>query len=227
MKLILQLVLWVLIIFLGWKLYSSINGPVEFNKKRDARYGKVIKKLKDIRAAELAHKEIAGKFTSDFDSLVRFLDTAQFANIQRRDTSYADEKKNLAYGLDSKTGGYILETVLLDTLGFTSVRDSIFGGTDRYKTMMNLSLELEGITGTVELKVGEIIKNRNTYSAFEARIAKKVVLEGLNKDLIQQEEQVVSVEGVNGAFISVGSLEEIDTSGNWPKIYDAEETKKE
>jgi hypothetical protein len=159
--------------------------------------------------------------------LVRFLDTAQFANIQRRDTSYADEKKNLAYGLDSKTGGYILETVLLDTLGFTSVRDSIFGGTDRYKTMMNLSLELEGITGTVELKVGEIIKNRNTYSAFEARIAKKVVLEGLNKDLIQQEEQVVSVEGVNGAFISVGSLEEIDTSGNWPKIYDAEETKKE
>jgi hypothetical protein len=225
MKLILQLVLWVTIIFLGWKLYSSILGPVEFNEKRDARYAKVIKNLKDVRAAQLAHKEIVGTFTGSFDSLVRFLDTAQFANVQRRDTSYADEKKNKAYALDAKTGGYILEVVLLDTLGFTPVRDSIFGGTDRYKTMMNLPLEAEGISGTVELKVGEIVKNRNTYSAFEAKISKKIVLKGLDKDLINQEQQVVSVEGVNGAYISVGSLNEIDTSGNWPKIYDAEETK--
>ena len=226
MKLILQLVLWVLIIFLGWKLYSSIIGPVEFNEKRDARYAKVIKNLKDVRAAELAHKEITGKFTGSFDSLVRFLDTAQFANVQRRDTSYADEKKNKAYGLDAKTGGYILEVVLLDTLGFTSVRDSIFGGTDRYKTMMNLPLEQEGITGVIELVAGEVIKNQGrknekAYSAFEARISKKIILEGLDKDLINQEEQVVSVEGVNGAFVKVGSLEEVDTSGNWPKIYDA------
>lgn len=225
MKLILQLVLWVLIIFLGWKLYSSIIGPVEFNEKRDARYAKVIKNLKDIRAAELAHKEITGKFTGSFDSLVRFIDTAQFANIQRRDTSFADEKKNRAYGLDPKTGGYILEKVLIDTLGYTPVKDSLFGGTDSYKTMMNLPLEAEEISGTIELRAGEVIKNKNTYSAFEARVAKKVVLEGLDKDLLQQEEQVVSVEGVNGAFITVGSLEDIDTSGNWPKIYDAGETK--
>ena len=157
--------------------------------------------------------------------MVRFIDTAQFANVQRRDTSYADEKKNKAYGLDPKTGGYILEVVLLDTLGFTAVRDSIFGGTDRYKTMMNLPLEQEGITGVIELRAGEVVKNRNTYSAFEARVSKKIVLEGLDKDLINQEQQVVSVEGVNGAFVKVGSLEEIDTSGNWPKIYDAEQTK--
>ena len=230
MKLILQLVLWVLIIFLGWKLYSSIIGPVEFNEKRDARYAKVIKNLKDVRAAELAHKEITGKFTGSFDSLVRFLDTAQFANVQRRDTSYADEKKNKAYGLDAKTGGYILEVVLLDTLGFTAVRDSIFGGTDRYKTMMNLPLQQEGITGVIELVSGKVIKNQGrknekAYSAFEARISKKIILEGLDKDLINQEQQVVSVEGVNGAFVKVGSLEEVDTSGNWPKIYDAEQTK--
>lgn len=227
MKLILQLVLWVLIIFLGWKLYSSIIGPVEFNEKRDARYAKVIKNLKDIRAAELAHKEITGKFTGSFDSLIRFVDTAQFANIQRRDTSFADEKKNKAYGLDPKTGGYILEKVIIDTLGYTPVKDSLFKGSNRYKTMMNLPLEAENISGTIELKAGEVVKNKTTYSAFEARIAKKIILGDLDRDLLQQEEQVVSVEGVNGAYITVGSLEDIDTSGNWPKIYDAEETKKQ
>ena len=96
--------------------------------------------------------------------------------------------------------------------------------------MMNLPLEQEGITGVIELVAGEVIKNQGrknekAYSAFEARISKKIVLEGLDKDLINQEEQVVSVEGVNGAFVKVGSLEEVDTSGNWPKIYDAEQTK--
>jgi hypothetical protein len=226
MKLILQLALWVLIIFFGWKLYSSIIGPVEFNEKRDARYAKVIKNLKDVRDAELAHKEITGKFTGSFDSLVRFIDTAQFAITQRRDTSYADEKKNKAYGLNAKTGGYILEAVLIDTLDYVSVKERTFNNTDRYKTMMIIPLEEEGITDTIELRVGEVIKNQGrknekAYSAFEARISKKIILEGLDKDLINQEEQVVSVEGVNGAFVKVGSLEEVDTSGNWPKIYDA------
>ena len=226
MKLIIKLVLWVLIIFLGWKLYSSIIGPVEFNKKRDARYAKVIKNLKDIQAAELAYKEITGKFTGSFDSLVRFIDTAQFAITQRRDTSYADEKKNKAYGLDAKTGGYILEAVLIDTLKYVSVKKRTFQNTDRYKTMMIIPLEEEGITDTIELRVGEVIKNQGrknekAYSAFEARVSKGIILEGLDKDLINQEQQVVSVEGVNGAFVKVGSLEEVDTSGNWPKIYDA------
>ena len=210
MKLIIQLVLWVLIIFLGWKLYSAIIGPVEFNEKRDARYAKVIKNLKDVRAAELAHKEITGKFTGSFDSLVRFLDTAQFANVQRRDTSYADEKKNKAYGLDAKTGGYILEAVLLDTLGFTAVRDSIFGGTDRYKTMMNLPLQQEGITGTIELVSGEVIKNQGrknekAYSAFVARISKKIILEGLDKDLIK-----TVAENTNLPVIGSGGARDID-----------------
>jgi len=216
MKLILQLALWVLIIFFGWKLYSSIIGPVEFNEKRDARYAKVIKNLKDVRDAELAHKEITGKFTGSFDSLVRFIDTAQFAITQRRDTSYADEKKNKAYGLNAKTGGYILEAVLIDTLDYVSVKERTFNNTDRYKTMMIIPLEEEGITDTIELRVGEVIKNQGrknekAYSAFEARISKKIILEGLDKDLINQEQQVVSVEGVNGAFVKVGSLEEVDT----------------
>ena len=49
MKLVLQLLLWLVIIFLGWKLYNSVNGPVEFNKAKEVRYTKVIKNLKDMR----------------------------------------------------------------------------------------------------------------------------------------------------------------------------------
>jgi hypothetical protein len=219
MKLIIQLVLWVLIAFLAWQLYSSIIGPVKFNEKRDARYAQVIKNLKDIRSAELAYKELNGKFTGSYDSLVRFIDTAQFAIIQRRDTFYADEKRNEAFGLDKLTGGYILEETILDTLDFTPIKDSLFGGTDRYKTMMKVPIE--GVDAEFTLKTGTVVKNDAPYSAFEAKVAKDVILSDLDKDLLSQEKMVVSVEGVNGAYIKVGSLETVDTSGNWPKIYDA------
>lgn len=216
MKLVIQIVLWIVIIFLGWKLWSSIMGPVEFNKIKEARYVKVIENLKDIQAAELAHKEIIGSFTGDWDSLVRFIDTAKFAITQRRDTSYADVAKNKAFGISE---GYFIEESLIDTLGFTPVKDSLYGGSDRYKTMMNVPVE--GVDAKFELKAGKIEKNDATYSVFEAKVSKKVVLGDLDKDLLAQEMQVQSVDGVNGPDIKVGSLEDVNTSGNWPKIYDA------
>lgn len=214
MKLVIQLVLWIVIIFLGYKLYSSVIGPVEFNKVKEARYVEVIAKLKDIRASQLAHQEVTGNFSGNFDSLVRFLDTAQFAITQRRDTSYADVEKNKAFGVD----GYYIEDIIVDTLGFVSIKDSLFGDSDRYKTMMNVP----GVEGkTFDLQAGKYEKNGTKYSVFLAEVDKAVVLEGEDKDLVAQERQVNSVDGVNGPTIKVGAMDEINTSGNWPKIYDS------
>ena len=212
MKLIIQLVLWVIIIFLGWQLYNSIIGPVQFNKTKVERYEKVIANLKDIKKAQLAHQEITGNFSGNFDSLVRFIDTAQFAITARRDSSYADEEKNKAYGI---TSGYFIDVIVVDTLSFESVKDSLFKG-DRYKSMMNVP----GTDSKFELRAGKLDKNGILYSVFEAKVAKTVILDGLNKDLVIQESQVNSVDGVNGPNIKIGSMTEINTSGNWPKLYD-------
>jgi len=177
------------------------------------RYEKVIEKLKDIKAAQLAYQEINGGFSGDFDSLVRFLDTAQFAITERRDSSYADVAKNKAYGI---TEGYYIDVIVVDTLNFASVRDSLFQGDERYKSIMNVP----DTDANFEMKAGKLDKNGIMYSVFEAKVAKNIVLVGMNKDLINQEEQLNSVDGVNGPYIKVGSLSEISTSGNWPKLYD-------
>ncbi len=216
MKLVVQIVLWILIIFLGWKVYTSIIGPVKFNEVKEARYSKVIKSLKDIQAAELAHKEITGNFTGNFDSLVQFIESAKFAITQRRDTSYADVEKNKAFGISE---GYFVERSLIDTLGYTSVKDSLFKGSDRYKNMMNIPVN--GVDTKVELTAGKITKNEIEYSVFEAKVSKDALLGDLDKDLLAQEKQVQSVDGVNGEYIKVGSMNEVNTSGNWPKIYDS------
>jgi len=218
MKLVIQLVLWVIIAALGYMLYTSIIAPVKFNEVKIARYKKVIKNLKDIKAAELAHQEITGNFTGSFDSLVKFIDTAQFAIIERRDTSYADVAKNKAFGLSE---GYYIEDIILDTLNYVPVRDSLFAGTDRYKTMMKIPVE--GIDAVFELKSGKVDKNGTLYSVFEAKVDKSVILADQDKDLVSQEKQLISVDGVNGSSLKVGSLNDIDTSGNWPKLYDTPE----
>lgn len=212
--------LWVVILFLGYSLYKSIIGPVEFNKVKQVRYAKVIENLKDIRISELAHQEIEGKFSGNFDSLVQFLDTAKFAIIQRRDTSYADVEKNRAFGLDAQKGGYYKEEIIVDTLRFASVKDSLFGDSDRYKTMMNIPLEIaEG--AKFQLKAGKYEKNDVFYSVFEASVAKRLILSDQDTDLIYQEEQLVSVDGINGPTVRVGNMNDIDTGGNWPKLYDS------
>ena len=37
--------------------------------------------------------------------------------------------------------------------------------------------------------------------------------------MINMENQAQSVEEVNGRYISVGSMDEIKTTGNWPQTY--------
>jgi len=46
------------------------------------------------------------------------------------------------------------------------------------------------------------------------------VLEGLNKDLIRQEKEALGGINVPGEYISVGSLNEVNSNGNWPPLYD-------
>lgn len=218
MKIVTRIVLWAVIAFLGWKLVKSINGPVEFNKVKEVRYAKVIDKLKDIQSAQLAYQSLHGGFTGSYDSLIRFIDTAQYAITTRRDTSFADRERNIAFGLDPEDGGYYAEATIIDTIGFTKVRDSLFGGSDRYKTMMEVPLEW--VTEPIELRAGRIERKNSTYSVFEARIPKDQILKDQDPNLLTQEKLVQSVDGVNGAYIQVGDMEEINTSGNWPKHYE-------
>ncbi|WP_373057461.1 hypothetical protein [Zunongwangia sp. H14] len=213
MRLVIQLLLWLVIIFLAYLTFDAVYRPIQFNKVKEKRYAKVIENLKDIRDAELAYKEVTGSFEDDFNDLVQFLDTAQFAITQRRDTTYLDEEYRKTYGVDQ-----YIEDVVIDTLGFVSVKDSLFkGNQERYRNMINVPIE--GADAKFELDAGTITKGDSKIPVFEAKVAKSKVLYDQDKTLILQENEIQSVDDVNGAYISVGSMQEVNTSGNWPKVY--------
>lgn len=214
-KPILNIVLWLLIAFLGYQTYLSIYEPIQFNKVKNKRYAEVIKSLIDIRDAQLAHKQVTGKFTDNFDNLVKFLDTAEFTITQRRDSTIPDVEATKRFGVDM-----VKEITVIDTLGFVSIKDSLFKNSSRYKTMMNVP----NTSGEkFKMQAGFLEQNNIKIPVFEASVLKNVILADQNKDLLTQENQVVSVDGVNGDKLKVGSMDEVNTNGNWPKTYGSTE----
>ena len=208
----LELFLWALSIFFASQIYSSINGPIKFNQVKNDRYTQVIDRLKDIRTAQIAHKDVNGFYANNFDSLVSFIDNGIFTVIEKRDSSYLEY--NRTYRIDM-----LKEVEIVDTLGFVSVKDSLFGDNDSYKMMAKVPIE--GTDSEFSIKADIIDKNGYQVPVFEVKVKKDIVLFDQNKDLLDQENKVVSVDGVNGPEIILGSMSDVSTSGNWPTIFDA------
>ena len=213
MKLGIQVVLWIASIFFAYKIYDAISGPIRFNQVKNERYAKVIDRMKDIRKAQIAHKDVKGVYANNFDSLVKFIDEGIFTLVEKRDSSYLEYDRT--YRIDM-----LREVVVVDTLGFVPVKDSLFRESDQYKQMA--FVPIQGIQDSMfKIKAEVINKNGYKVPVFEVKISKNILLFDQNEDFVKQENETVSVDGVNGPEIVLGSLTNVSTNGNWPTIFDA------
>lgn len=218
MKKILQIVLWAVGLFFCFMIYKSVTGPIEFNKIKTERYTAVISKLKDIRDAQEAHRVVTGKYAANFDDLTKFIENAKFTITSQRDTSWVEYDK--AFKIDVLKQG-----VVVDTLGYVSVKDSLFKNSDRYKDLRYVPMA-ENPKEEFVMKTASLDKNGYSASVFEVSVPKSKVLWGLDQNEVSREIVKNSVEDVKGADIKVGSLEELSTNGNWPTSYDAKTGRK-
>ena len=209
----LEIFLWILSIFFASQIYSSINGPIKFNKVKNERYAIVINRLKDIRIAQIAHKDVKGYYANNFDELVSFVDNGLFTLIEEKDSSYLAYDR--IYRIDM-----LREVKVVRELGKVSVKDSLFKDNESYKQMAFIPIKGKK---DEKFSISADIIDKNGYEAhvFEVKVKKDVILYDQNKDLLKQENKVISVDGVNGSEIVLGSMTEVSTSGNWPTIFDA------
>lgn len=212
MKVGIQAFLWLLIFFFSYQIYDSINGPINFNKVKNERYKKVINRLKDIRVSQIAHKDVKGYYANNFDSLINFIDNGIFTLIEKRDSSYLEYDRT--YRIDM-----LKEVIVIDTLGFVSVKDSLFKINDNYKMMSKIPIE--GVEENFTINADIIDKNGYNVPVFEVKVSKDIVLFDQDTDLLKEENETISVDGVNGSEIVLGSLTEVSVNGNWPTIFDA------
>ena len=206
--------LWLLILVFASLLFTSIYDEIKFDEVKNARYQLVIKNLKDIRDTQLAHRTVKGVFQDNWDSLVKFVEIDSFTITQRRDSSVLDKEMTKRYG-GVKT---FKDIVIVDTLGFISVKDSLFGFDDRYLSMMYVPFSKDDQT-RFQLKAGFLNQNGIDIPVFEAFVKKRVILYDQSLNLVLKENQVQSVDGVNGSSLKIGSMNEVNTNGNWPKNY--------
>ena len=209
----LELFLWILSVFFASQIYSSINGPIKFNKVKNERYAIVIDRLKDIRNAQIAHKDVKGYYANNFDELVSFVDNGLFTLIEEKDSSYLAYDR--IYRIDM-----LREVKIVRELGKVSVKDSLFKDNESYKQMAFVPIKGKE---DERFSISADIIDKNGYEAhvFEVKVKKDVILYDQNKDLLKQENKVISVDGVNGSEIILGSMTQVSTSGNWPTIFDA------
>lgn len=178
---------------LAWANYKSINDPIEFIKKRDVRYLHVKQRLIEIRKAELAYKNVYGKYCADFDTLLAFV----------RDDSLPVVK---AIGTVPDTltedSALLLGIITRDTVP-VSVEDSIFSPYYQKERKKHVngpfyldSLPFVPFTGGVkfELDAGMIKSNGVQVAVFECKDAKP-----FDPQLVYK----------------VGSMTNPSTSGNW------------
>ena len=197
MKTGIQAFLWLLCIFFSYKIYDSINKPINFNEVKYNRYYDVIDRLKEIRTAQIAYKDVNGVYSNNFDSLVNFIDNGIFTLLEKRDSSYLEYDR--VYRIDM-----LKEIVVIDTLGFVSVKDSLFKDNTSYKEMNKIPIK--GIDTIFEIDARIIMINDYKAPVFEVKVSKNIVLFDQDEDLLKLENETISIEGVNGPEIVLGSL---------------------
>lgn len=209
MRTVIQILLFIVAVVLTYLIYQSIQRPIEFDKSKKVRYDATIERLKDIRKAQLAYKDVHGKFTGSFDTLINFVLHDSVRNVRKigelTDSmieAKISEKKAIQMGL-----------LIRDTIR-ESVLESLFG-----KDYDANSLRYVPVPDTVaEFTMGQtliVTGSGITVPVFEAKAHNNLVLRGLDRQLIiNLNDQRRTNEKYPG--LKVGSLlETVNNAGNW------------
>ncbi len=212
-----SIILGLVTLFFFYLIYASIMEPIKFDAEKNRRYEVAVNKLLDIKKAQSAHKSIKGTYAANYDELVKFIESEKFEIIERRDTAVPDVARNAAHNLPNGEGGYYKDVVITKSLGFVSVKDSLFKNSSRYKEFK--TVKIADFEVPVKMTAGSIMVKDKAFPTLEVVIDKNDILKGMDEELLKQEKKKKSIEEINGDKIILGSTTDITLTGNWPKKY--------
>jgi len=186
---IIQVILFIGIIVLGYYVWETIQTPVRFNKEKNRRAEVVIQNLKDIRTVQQLFRIYNDTFTPSFDTLIKFMKEGQIPVV------------NIVFDPTDTT----LTKTINDTVAYVNVADSLFG---KRKNFNIDEIRYIPFSGGVEFEMhaGRINKGGVLVPVFVAIAKKEYYLKGLDKNMIKNP---------NVKDLIVGSMTEPTTDGNW------------
>jgi len=209
MRTVLQVLLFVAAVALTYFIYDSIQRPINFEKERTAIYSATIEKLKDIRKAQMAFKDVHGRFTGDWDSLINFVKYDSLKMV-RRIGNLTDSmvEKGLTERKAMQLGLIIRDTIR------ESVLATVFNpryNADALKLVPIADTTAYFNLGSTVITTGSGIK----VPVFEARVHNNVILRSLDRQLVINLNDQRRVQN-RYPGLKVGSLTETNNNaGNW------------
>ena len=196
-SLILKVVLAIVVIVLGFLLYTSIMKPIRFQEELIKRNAQIANRIKDIRSAQTFYKQFNNAYTSSFDTLFDFLRTGQIPIIKMvpdpADTTFT--------------------RTISDTLGYVAIQDSLFSKRPNFN-MQDMAIIPHSDGRRFEMNTAKVDKGGVSVPVIEILVPYEYYL----SDLPQQE--VVNLGATQVTMnrypgIRMGSLVEATTDGNW------------
>ena len=179
---------------LSFFLYYSINTSIEESQRIAKMEARIIEQLKMIREAELSYLAVNGRYTSDWDKLLAFVDSGKFYLTEK--TEYVI---TLDYGADSTY-------VEIDTLGTVSVKDSIFKKSTWPRFNLSTLPYVPGVEPPTKFDIwaDKIEKSGVSVNAIEVKNPKPI-------NPIRDEESEYNTRKP----LRFGSKTSVTTAGNW------------
>lgn len=176
-----------------WLDYVSVQSKLDFLDEKDRREDIVVRRLMDIRSAQMSYKKVHGAFATNFDDLIKHIKDDSMAVVMAIGSvpDTLTELKAVELGIVTR------DTHLI------SVRDTLFPpnyAVDSIRYVPNSGGQ------EFEIKAGEIEKNKLMVKVFEVFASNDKILHGLDLS----EEYIDVSEGLR-----VGSMTEPHTRGNW------------
>lgn len=210
-RIVVQLILIIGAIVLALLTWKSIQTPINFEKEKKIRYDKVIERLNDIRKAQIAFKDVHGRFCDNWDSLITFVKYDSIPAV-RKIGMLTDSM--IETGLDEKAA-MIKGLIVRDTVK-VKILDEIFTS--------NYPVEELGVIPNSNGEKFWLQQTTVTSSSgvkvpvFEVRAHNNQILYELLVDYKQEIVNLNEQSRVNNLYpgLKVGSVEESNNNaGNW------------
>lgn len=190
--------LFLLIIFLAYRLYSIIQDPINFEKLKERRYDATKAKLEQIRDVQKAYRTEYRSFAPDLNAVIAFVDTGKSAIVSRKDSTFM--YYNETYQQDMEK-----DTIIVRILGYESVKEKLFGAdfdseSLRYIPFTDKKYEFE-------VEAGKLSVNDIVIPVFEARAPNTAIFH----DVLKKYDQYIDEDYA----LQVGDMNEATLSGNW------------
>lgn len=208
MKTVIQIILAIVIIGLGYGLYRSIQTPIEFERAKDKRYEATIQKLKEIRSAQIAYRNEHGKFTGSFDTLIDFIRGDSLRIVKK--IGYIPDSL-LEEGMTEKEA--LREGIIERDTVKVAVKDSLFGSDYKARDMWRVP---STDSDSFEMAAKVVESGGTDVPIFEAKVHNDVLLHGLNEQLIVNLNERMTEKLNKFPGVKVGDINQPNNNaGNW------------